>query len=396
MARGPKLATTKETVLTPQHKADGGGVQISGRLNFVATLFSSKSGKATGFSDKAYRVSVLALKPTFGTSKRSLKEVASCEINISEYAVGDGAELGRSVALKLDPKKQDGTPIVLELTLSARVLRPGVDDDDDDGQSTSSALTGFDAAQEVASEASEAIRLEQDLRGFPEAAPGGAAADGRPPAESPANSSYSNVATPASRQPSAPRGSHQANRAALGLDVGATFANPFEQPVFKKTIPAPVHYDEDDEVMAEFGEKDEAKAEPAAPPPMPSSSEQPPPPVSDDPAKATSNPFDAPSALNPFGRVTPPPPVEDEARSKLAAFRAAAAAADKPAGTGAAGDATPAELPPPASDGVGAAGGSPYNPFGTSSASAAASASKPPSSTNPFGGSSSSAFAWRL
>ena len=65
MSRGPKLATTKETELTPEHKADCGNIRIDGRLSFVATLFSSKTGKATGYSDKRFRVSVLALKPTF-------------------------------------------------------------------------------------------------------------------------------------------------------------------------------------------------------------------------------------------------------------------------------------------------------------------------------------------
>ena len=57
MSRGPKLATTKETELTPEHKADCGNIRIDGRLSFVATLFSSKTGKATGYSDKRFRVS---------------------------------------------------------------------------------------------------------------------------------------------------------------------------------------------------------------------------------------------------------------------------------------------------------------------------------------------------
>ena len=40
MSRGPKLATTKETELTPEHKAECGNIQIGGRLSFVATLFA--------------------------------------------------------------------------------------------------------------------------------------------------------------------------------------------------------------------------------------------------------------------------------------------------------------------------------------------------------------------
>ena len=165
MARGPKLTTTKEVELTQDMKEQGGGVVFPSKLNFVATLFASKTGKTTGFSDKRYRVSILALKPTFGTSKKHLKEIAACEVNISQYAL---TEQSTPLSLQLDRRAHDGLPLTLTATITARPVKPGQDDDDeDDSMSVASGLTGFDAAREVPSEApSDPAHLEQDLQGF--------------------------------------------------------------------------------------------------------------------------------------------------------------------------------------------------------------------------------------
>ena len=165
MARGPKLTTTKEVELTQDMKEQGGGVVFPSKLNFVATLFASKTGKTTGFSDKRYRVSILALKPTFGTSKKHLKEIAACEVNISQYAL---TEQSTPLSLQLDRRAHDGLPLTLNATITARPVKPGQDDDDeDDSMSVASGLTGFDAAREVPSEApSDPAHLEQDLQGF--------------------------------------------------------------------------------------------------------------------------------------------------------------------------------------------------------------------------------------
>jgi hypothetical protein len=129
MSRGPKLAATKEAELTPELKESGGGIAFPGHLSFVATLFASKTGKSTGFSDKRYRVSVLALKPNFGSSKRSLKEVAACELNISDHAA---SEAPAALSLQLDRRQHDGLPVTLQLTISSKPVKAGADGDDDD------------------------------------------------------------------------------------------------------------------------------------------------------------------------------------------------------------------------------------------------------------------------
>ena len=149
MSRGPKLATTKEAELDAEAKARG-VVHFPGQLNFIATLFASKTGKSTGFSDKRYRVSVLAVKPNFGSSKRSFKEVASTDLNISDHVSTD---LLAPLTLQLDRRLHDGLPLTLEFKMAARPIAAGADDDDDDAQSTSTAFTGFDAGREVDSEA---------------------------------------------------------------------------------------------------------------------------------------------------------------------------------------------------------------------------------------------------
>ena len=109
----------------------------------------------TGFSDKRYRVCVLLVKPTFGTSKKLLKELASCEINISEYAA---RQAPTALTLQLDRKAHDGMPLEVSLTISARPVTGG--EDDDDAISTSSALTGFSAGRRAEPAANQAPARE--------------------------------------------------------------------------------------------------------------------------------------------------------------------------------------------------------------------------------------------
>ena len=250
MSRGPKLTTTKEVELTPEMKEIGGGIEFPGQLSFVATLFSSKSGKAAGFSDKRYRVSVLALKPNFGSSKRSLKEVASADLNISEHT---SSPLPTPMSLSLDRRAHDGLPLTLSFKLAARPVAAGVGDDDDDAQSESSAFTGdgrlgdsqyFDAGREVDSEAPS--EREQDLAGFDVTT---------------ARASYEQLAaatSPPSKPP--PRLSESAVKRAHAMAA------------------ADAQAETEREIEAEFGA-----------------------------ALASMNPFDAsPASRNPFGRAAPP------------------------------------------------------------------------------------------
>ena len=169
-SRGPKITATKEVEYTQEAKESGGDLDWRAqKLSFVATLFASKTGKATGFSDKRYKVTVMAVKPTFGTSKRVLKEIAATELNISEYAT---TEQPCPITLQLDRRAHDGLPVVLHCTVAARAVAGG-DGDDDDDASISSAQTGcssvrFDGS-EAASGAPDLTTLyEQDLDGFGE------------------------------------------------------------------------------------------------------------------------------------------------------------------------------------------------------------------------------------
>ena len=146
MSRGPKLATTKETELTPEQKAECGNIQISGRLSFVATLFSSRPERPRASRTK---VSPSVLAPRQILAQASARSRGSfVRRQHLRFRRWRRSQCRAARHAALDPKKHDGLPVVLSLTLSARALQPDADDDDD-AQSTSSALTGFDAGEVV-------------------------------------------------------------------------------------------------------------------------------------------------------------------------------------------------------------------------------------------------------
>ena len=75
IGRGDKTTTSKE-VEAPQ--SEGAGLSFDDqKLSFRATLFSSKSGNATDYSEKLFKIAVLAVKPDFGTTKTVFKELAA-------------------------------------------------------------------------------------------------------------------------------------------------------------------------------------------------------------------------------------------------------------------------------------------------------------------------------
>ena len=79
--RGSKTTTSKE-VETPQ--SESGGLSFAGQtLSFRATLFT---GKETGYSEKLYRVAVLAVKPDLGTTKPMYQEVAAADLDVANFA----------------------------------------------------------------------------------------------------------------------------------------------------------------------------------------------------------------------------------------------------------------------------------------------------------------------
>jgi len=132
-SRGPKMASTEAADLTAELTEVGGDVSWGAqKVSFMATLFASKTGKKSGFSDKRYKVAVLAVKPMFGTSKTQLKEIASFELNIADYVA---TEQPQPLTLQLERRANDGNPVVLHLSMVARPAKPGVGDDDDDDQS---------------------------------------------------------------------------------------------------------------------------------------------------------------------------------------------------------------------------------------------------------------------
>eukprot|EP00962_Isochrysis_galbana_P000167 scaffold44_cov79-Isochrysis_galbana.AAC.1 len=174
LARGPKIAQCAADV--PGGRPVDGCVDWSGKkLSFVATLYSSKTGKA--FSDKRYRATLLAAKPAaFGTSKRSFREIGHADFNLADFA---GQAEPQRVVLPVPVARSRGSraaggapPAQLVFTLSASHLGAAeAGDDDDDGMSISSAISGFSATPSfrTGSEASSEANLEQDLDGFTEA-----------------------------------------------------------------------------------------------------------------------------------------------------------------------------------------------------------------------------------
>ena len=131
-SRGPKVTATKAADLTDEMKAAGGGVSFGvQQLSFQATLYANKSGKTSGYTDKRYKVSVLAVKPMFGTAKTQIKEIASCELNLAEHAA---TEQPQTLRLALDRRADPSNSVVLQLTLAAR---PGAGDAADESPSGS-------------------------------------------------------------------------------------------------------------------------------------------------------------------------------------------------------------------------------------------------------------------
>ena len=83
LARGPKIASCSVDV-PGGHPAGGAVSWGEQKLTFVATLYSSKTGK--DFSDKRYRASLLAAKPVDRGGKRQLREVGHVDFNLSDFA----------------------------------------------------------------------------------------------------------------------------------------------------------------------------------------------------------------------------------------------------------------------------------------------------------------------
>jgi hypothetical protein len=173
LARGPKIAQCSADV--PGGKPVDGCIEWAGKkLSFVATLYSSKTGKA--FSDKRYRATLLAAKPAaFGTSKRSFREIGHVDFNLADFA---GQAEPKRVVLAVPQARARGgrsaaaaPPIELSFTLSASHLGTAeAGDDDDDDMSISSAISGFSGTSSFRSEAPSEANFEQDLDGFSEEA----------------------------------------------------------------------------------------------------------------------------------------------------------------------------------------------------------------------------------
>lgn len=171
LARGPKIAQCSVDV------ADGrpvGGCVHWGekKLSFVATLYTSKTGKA--FSDKRYRATLHVAKPAaFGTSKRALREIAHVDFNVADHVSSAPARVVLHLPLSKGARgASKGVAGSIELSLELRAVHLGTadaEDEDDDDRSISSAITGFSdgsSYRESPSEAPSEGALEQDLDGF--------------------------------------------------------------------------------------------------------------------------------------------------------------------------------------------------------------------------------------
>jgi len=120
--RGSKTTTSKE-VETPQ--SESGGLSFAGQtLSFRATLFA---GKETGYSEKLYRVAVLAVKPDFGTTKPVYQEVAAADLDVANFA-----QSKEPCKVQLICRGERRNKIVLDFYICARPATAGDDDDDDD------------------------------------------------------------------------------------------------------------------------------------------------------------------------------------------------------------------------------------------------------------------------
>ena len=172
-ARGPKISQTEEAE-APGGMLPGGCIEWAAQqqLSFVSTLYASKTGKA--FSDKRFRVTVYVAKPAFGTSKKTLSELAHGELNVSDFASAEARQHVLSLPLKQTPWRQ----IELIISIGATCIKAAPRGDSDEEGSISSALTGFSREGGASREGSSregsscgAAKLEQDLDGFVDDAP---------------------------------------------------------------------------------------------------------------------------------------------------------------------------------------------------------------------------------
>ena len=125
IGRGDKTTTSKE-VEAPQ--SEGAGLSFDDqKLSFRATLFSSKSGNATDYSEKLFKIAVLAVKPDFGTTKTVFKELAAAELDVAEYALST-----EPFKVTLNCRGDRRNKIVVQFFICAWPVTAGDDDDDDD------------------------------------------------------------------------------------------------------------------------------------------------------------------------------------------------------------------------------------------------------------------------
>lgn len=176
LARGPKIAQCSVDV------ADGrpvGGCVHWGekKLSFVATLYTSKTGKA--FSDKRYRATLHVAKPAaFGTSKRALREIAHVDFNVADHVSSAPARVVLHLPLSKGARgASKGVAGSIELSLELRAVHLGTadaEDEDDDDRSISSAITGFSdgsSYRESPSAAASAPPAKAHRRARPHASP---------------------------------------------------------------------------------------------------------------------------------------------------------------------------------------------------------------------------------
>ena len=145
--RGPKLYTSKE-VETPKSAASGVSLSHQ-KLSFRATLFESKKGKASGYSEKKYKIAVLAVKPDFGTTKTVFKEVAALEINVADYSLDTEP---RRMTLSLASTRRGGAPVVLDLCICARKVDGGAGDESDEEEEGPKAAARLEGERVATSE----------------------------------------------------------------------------------------------------------------------------------------------------------------------------------------------------------------------------------------------------
>jgi hypothetical protein len=91
LMRGQKQLSSEEIEIPREER---GAPQVrwpSGcRLEFALTLYKSRSGKP--YSDKLFRILLLGVKPTFGTTKKVFKELASSTLNAADWVTASSPQ----------------------------------------------------------------------------------------------------------------------------------------------------------------------------------------------------------------------------------------------------------------------------------------------------------------